>query len=149
MIFSCPLPSLLNGSGKLLEEIWCVSGITLNSEICYQGRSVLILSPHVPYKCEGYSGLIQGLLSHSAQLSDLACSRVSRSLLLASFCTFILLPSGQYSGAFNTLLWEGSEAAVPSVTVLAWGDCKKSLTTESPFLCHRQRPSQRNSAVRT
>lgn len=45
------------------------------------------------------------------------------SSLPPSVLLFLLL-SGQYSGAFSTLLWEGSKAAVPSVTVLvlAWGD---------------------------
>lgn len=58
----------------MLKEIQCVSGITLNNEIHYQGRSVLILSIHIPDGSKGFSGLIQRLISYSTQSNDLACS---------------------------------------------------------------------------
>lgn len=77
LIFNCPLPPLPYGSGKVLKEIQRVSGITLSSEIHYQGRSMLILSIHIPDRSKGFSGLIQGLISYSTQSNDLACSRGS------------------------------------------------------------------------
>lgn len=69
---------------------------------------MLIVPPHIPDRSKGFSGLIQGLISHSTQSNSLACSRGSSSIAEVQALTQVLV-------AYSSLprVWWSGQCQVP------------------------------------